>query len=183
MDYSTPDFSVLYYLPELAQTHVHWAGDAIQPSPPRSSLSSPAFNLSQHRGLFQWVSHLCIIGDGSLHGRSYASKFWQPVIHFCHWWSLPICSNCWVRERREACFPYRPILTPTLAEVSSVNSRELSAFSPHNISTLPWMLPVSFQQPCDLGRWEWWGRFTGARQILESLVLWSQNCTCPSPPF
>ena len=39
-------------LPELAQTHVHQVGDAIQPSHPRSS-PSPAFNLSQHQGLFQ----------------------------------------------------------------------------------------------------------------------------------
>ena len=43
-------------LPELAQTHVHWVGDAIQPSHPLSSPSPPAFNLSQHQGLFQWVS-------------------------------------------------------------------------------------------------------------------------------
>ena len=38
------------------QTHVHWVGDAIQPSHPLSSPCSPAFNLSQHQGLFQWVS-------------------------------------------------------------------------------------------------------------------------------
>ena len=34
MDWSTPGFSVLHCLPELAQTHVHWVGDAIQPSQP-----------------------------------------------------------------------------------------------------------------------------------------------------
>ena len=38
--------------PEVAQTHVHWVGDAIQPSHPLSSPSPPAFNLSQHQGLF-----------------------------------------------------------------------------------------------------------------------------------
>ena len=38
------------------QTHVHWVGDAIQPSHPLSSLSPPALNLSQHQGLFKWVS-------------------------------------------------------------------------------------------------------------------------------
>ena len=42
--------------PELAQTHVHWVGDAIQPSHPLSSPFPPALNLSQHQGLFQWVS-------------------------------------------------------------------------------------------------------------------------------
>ena len=43
-------------LPELIQTHVHWVGDAIQPSHPLSSPSPPAFNLSQHQGRFQGVS-------------------------------------------------------------------------------------------------------------------------------
>ena len=56
MDCSTPGFPVLHQLPELAQTHVHWVGDAIQPSHPLSSPSSPIFNLSQHQGLFQGVS-------------------------------------------------------------------------------------------------------------------------------
>ena len=56
MDCSTPGFPVYRLLPKLAQTHVHWISDAIQTSHPRSSLSPPAFNLSQHQGLFKWVS-------------------------------------------------------------------------------------------------------------------------------
>jgi len=55
IDCGTPAFRVLHYLPEFAQTHVHWVGYAIQPSHPLSSLSPPALNLFQHRGLFQWV--------------------------------------------------------------------------------------------------------------------------------
>ena len=58
LDCSTPDFSVRHHLPDRAQTHVHWVGDGIKPSHPLSPLSFPAFNLSQHRGLFQWVSSL-----------------------------------------------------------------------------------------------------------------------------
>ena len=58
MDCSTPGFPVYHQLLELAQTHVHWVSDAIQPSHPLSSPSPPAFNLSQHQGLFQWVSSL-----------------------------------------------------------------------------------------------------------------------------
>ena len=54
MDYSLPGFPVRHQLPELAQTHVHWVSDAIQPSHPLSS-PSHAFSLSQHRGLFRWV--------------------------------------------------------------------------------------------------------------------------------
>ena len=56
MDCSTPGFPALHHLLELVQTHVHWVSDAIQPSHhPLLSLSLPAFNLSQHQGLFQWV--------------------------------------------------------------------------------------------------------------------------------
>ena len=56
MDCSTPGLPVHHHLPELTQTHVHRIGDAIQPSHPLSSPSLPTFNLSQHQGLFKWVS-------------------------------------------------------------------------------------------------------------------------------
>ena len=56
MDCSTPGLPVHHQLPEFTQTCVHWVGDAIQPSHPLSSLSPPALNLSQHQGLFKWVS-------------------------------------------------------------------------------------------------------------------------------
>ena len=56
-------FLVLHYLPEFAQTHVHWIGDAIQPSHSLSSPSPPAFSLSQHQGLFQWVGSLNQVGQ------------------------------------------------------------------------------------------------------------------------
>ena len=51
MDCSMPAFPVHHQLLELAQTHVHRVGDAIQPSYPLSSPSPPAFNLAQHQGL------------------------------------------------------------------------------------------------------------------------------------
>ena len=56
MNCSTPGLSVHHQLLEFTQTHVHWASDAIQPSQPLSYPSPPAFNLSQHQGLFKWVS-------------------------------------------------------------------------------------------------------------------------------
>ena len=56
MSYSTPGFPVHHQLLELAQTHVHWVSDAIQPSHPLSSPSLPTFNLSHFQGLFQWIS-------------------------------------------------------------------------------------------------------------------------------
>ena len=53
MDCSTPGLTILHHLLELAQTHVRWVGDAIQPPHPLSSPSPPALKLSQHQGLFQ----------------------------------------------------------------------------------------------------------------------------------
>ena len=55
MDCSMPGFPVHHQLPELAQTHVHRVNDAIQPFHPLLSPSPPAFNLSQHQGLFKWL--------------------------------------------------------------------------------------------------------------------------------
>ena len=58
MDCSTPGLLVHHHLLRFTQAHVCWVGDAIQPSHPLSSPSPPAFNLSQHQGLFKWVSSL-----------------------------------------------------------------------------------------------------------------------------
>ena len=55
MNRSMPGLRVHHQLPESTQTHVHWVSDAIQPSHPLLS-PSPAFSLSQHQGLFKWVS-------------------------------------------------------------------------------------------------------------------------------
>ena len=56
MDCSTPSFPVHHQPPELAPTHANPVGEAIQPSHPLVSPSPPAFSLSRHQGLFQWVS-------------------------------------------------------------------------------------------------------------------------------
>ena len=56
MNRSTPGLPVQCQLPEFTQTHVHQVHDAIQPCHPLSSPSPPAFNLSQHQGLFRWIS-------------------------------------------------------------------------------------------------------------------------------
>ena len=63
MDLSMPGSSVLHHLLVFAQNHLHWVHDAIQPSHPLPPPSPPAFNLSQHQDLFQWVgsSHQVVI--------------------------------------------------------------------------------------------------------------------------
>ena len=65
MDCSTPGFPVLHYLPEFAQTHVHWVSDAIQPSHPLSSPSPTALSLSQQQGCFP-VSQFYASGGQSI---------------------------------------------------------------------------------------------------------------------
>ena len=57
-DCSMPGLPVHHQLPGFTQTHIHWVGDAKQPSYPLSSPSPPTFNLPQHQDLFQWVSFL-----------------------------------------------------------------------------------------------------------------------------
>ena len=54
MDCSKPGSPVLHYRPRFAQTHVYWVIDATQPYHPLPLPAPPAFNLSQHQGLFQW---------------------------------------------------------------------------------------------------------------------------------
>ena len=58
VNFSMSGFPVFHHLLEFAQTNFHWISDAIQPSHPLSSPSPPALNLSQHQGLFKWVSSL-----------------------------------------------------------------------------------------------------------------------------
>ena len=90
MDYSTPCFPVLDHLPELVQTHVHWVGDAIQPSRPLSA-PSPAFSLSQHWGLFQWVSsshHVAKAFELQLQHESFQKIFRVYFLYDLLVWSL-----------------------------------------------------------------------------------------------
>ena len=89
MDCSTPGLPVHRQLPELAQTHVHQVGDAIQPSHALLSPSPPAFNLSQHQGLFHGVSSShhavivvkvsCCFTQGLFHGIGFLNCKWNPI--------------------------------------------------------------------------------------------------------
>ena len=78
MNHSTPGLPVHHQLLESTQTHVHWAGDAIQPSHPLSSPFPPALNLSQHQGLFKWVSSSHQVWP-SKPGKESAIRFTQDL--------------------------------------------------------------------------------------------------------
>jgi len=89
MEWSKPGFPI-HHLPELAQIHVHWVGDAIQPSCPLSSLFPPSLSLSQHQGLFSWVSsahQVAKVFELQLHHQS--SNAYSVLISFrIEWFDL-----------------------------------------------------------------------------------------------
>ena len=78
MKCSMPGLPVYHQLPEFTQTHVHWVGDAIQPSHPLSSPSLPAPNPSQHQGLFQWVNSLYEVAKVLAFQLHHQSFQWTP---------------------------------------------------------------------------------------------------------
>ena len=78
MNCSTPGLPVHHQLPEFTQTHVHWVGDAIQPSHPLSSPSPPAPNPSQHQGFFKWVSSLHQVAKVLEFQLQHQSFQWTP---------------------------------------------------------------------------------------------------------
>ena len=90
MDCSTPGLLVHQQLPEFTQTHVHWVSNAIQLFYPLSSTSPSAFNLSQHQGLFQWVSSsdYCTISL-ILHASKVMLKILQARLQQYMNWELP----------------------------------------------------------------------------------------------
>ena len=101
VDCSTPGLPVHHQFPELAQTHVHRVGDAIQPSHPLLSPSLPAFNLSQLQGLFQGVSSLHQVAKLlELQHQSFqwTSKDFQGLIQHC------LYRRCYKRLKHHTCF-------------------------------------------------------------------------------
>ena len=82
MNRSTPGLPVHHQLPEFTQTHIHRVSDAIQPSHPLSSLFPPALNLTQHQGLFQWVSSLHQVANWSFSFSISPSKKYSGLISF-----------------------------------------------------------------------------------------------------
>ena len=112
MDCSMPAFLVHHQHPELTQTHVHRVGDPIQPFHSLSSPSPPAFNLSQHQGLFQWSQFFA--SDGQSIGVSASA----PV--------LPMNIQDW-----SPCSPRDPQESSPTPQFKSISSSVLSClYSP-----------------------------------------------------
>ena len=96
MDCSMPGFPVLHYPSEFAQIHVRWVSDAIQPSHPQP-LSSFAFSLSQHQGLFQRIGsshHVARVLEFQLHHQHIPKSIYLSI-----YLSIPLYVKCMVVER------------------------------------------------------------------------------------
>ena len=98
MNCSMPGFPVLHYLPEFAQTQVHWVHDAIQLSYSLSPLSPPALHLSQHQGLSQWVSSSHQVAK--VLELQYSSFQWIFRVHFLYGWL--VWSPCCRKDSQES---------------------------------------------------------------------------------
>ena len=115
MDCSTPGFPVLHQLLEFTQTHVHQVSDAIQPSHPLLSPSLPAFNFSQHQGLFKWVSsshQVAKVLEFQLQHQSFQWIFRTDFL-----WDWLIWSLCSPRDSQES---------SSTPQFKSINSSALS---------------------------------------------------------
>ena len=114
MDCSTSGFPVHHQLPEFTQAHVNQVGDAIQPAHPLSS-PSPTFSLSQHQGLFQWVSsshQVAKVLEFQLQHQSFQWIFRTDFLYDGLVWSL-----CSPRDSQES---------SSTPQFNSINSSALS---------------------------------------------------------
>ena len=96
MGCSTPGFPVLHSFLNFAQTHVHWVSEAIQPSHLLLPPSPPALNLSQHQGLFQWVS--CLHQVARVLELQHQSYPWILRVDLLQDWLVwsPRCPGVWM---------------------------------------------------------------------------------------
>ena len=115
MNCSTPGLPVHHQLPEFTETYVQWVSDAIQPSHPLSSPCPPAFNLSQHQGLFKWVSSLHQVAKVLQFQLQHQSFLWIFRVDFLQDWL--VWSPCSPSNSQES--------SPT-PQFKSINSLVLS---------------------------------------------------------
>ena len=115
MNRSMPGLPVHHQLPEFTQTHVHLVGDAIQPSHLLLSPSPPALNLSQHQGLFRWVSCLHQLAKVLEFQLQHQSFQWTPRTDLLL--DVLVASPCRPRDSQES--------SPT-PQFKSINSSALS---------------------------------------------------------
>ena len=122
MNLSTPGLPVHHQLSEFTQIHVHWAGDAIQLSHPLSSPYPPTCNLSQHQGLFKWIS-----------SSHQVAKYWSFSFSIC-----PSNEYSGLISFRMDWLDLLAVFSNTTVQKHQFFSVRLSLYSKSNIQT--WLL-------------------------------------------
>ena len=125
VDCSMPGFPVRHQLLEFAQCHIHSVSDAIQTSHPLSSPSPPAFNLSQHQGLFQWASSSHQVTKYWSFSFSIKSFQWIFSTDFLEDWL--IWSPCSPRDSQES---------SSTPQFKSINSLALSFLNSPTLTSI-----------------------------------------------
>ena len=140
MDQSTPGFPVHHQLPESTQTHLHRVGDAIQPSHPLLSPSPPALSLSQHQGLFQWVSSSHQVAKGLEFQLQHQSFQWTPRTDLLL--DGLVGSPCSPRDSQESSLTpqFKSINSSVLSFLYSWAVQELGKVNVENADKLIWNL-------------------------------------------
>ena len=156
MKHSTLGLPVHHQLPESTQTHVHWVGDAVQPSHPLSSPSPPTLNLSQNQGLFKSVSSSHQVAKGlefQLQHPSFQWIFWTDLL-----WDGLVGSPCSPRDSQES--------SPT-PQFKSINSSVLSSlYSPTLISIHDYWKNIALTRQTFVGK-----RMSLLFNVLSRLVI------------
>ena len=148
MNCSTPGLPVHHQLPESTKTHVHWVCDVIQPSHPLSS-PSPALNLSQHQGLFKWVSSLHQVAKVLEFQLQHQSYQWQ----YLHNYWLGLFLNFYYSKGNFIRFNICWLLSGNKKETKKNSSKSCLTLA------IPWT--VAFQAPLSMEiSWqEYWSGF------------------------
>ena len=189
MNPSTPGLAVHHQLPEFIQTHVHSVGDAIQPSHPLLSPSPPAFNLSQHLGLFQWVSsshQMAKVLEFHLQHQSFQWIFRTDFL-WTGWISLQskrlsrIFSNTTVQEHQF--FWHSAFFISNTIN----NLHEIISHNHHNHITCAlsilarfyrgrnWDLDYQYVQDHKTNNWQGWDLNTGNVSLRLASIKWGEN--------
>ena len=165
MNHSTLGTPVHHQLPESTQTHVHCVGDAIQPSHPLSSPTPAALNLSQHQGLFKWVS--------SLHQVAKILEFqFQHQFSSVHFSCSVVSDSLWPHELQHT-RPPCPSPTPRVHSNSCPSSRR-SYPAISSFSSCPQSLPASESFPMSQ-LFAWGGQSTGVSALASFLPKNTQD--------
>ena len=184
MNRSTPGLPVYHQLPESTQTHVHRVCDAIKPSHLLSSPSPLALNLSQHQGLFKWVSSSHQVAKVLESSFSISpSNEHSGLISITS--NLPWFMNVTFQVPIQYCSSQRPSLLPSPITSTAGRSFLFGSVSSFFLELFLHSSPVACWAPTDLGRssfnvclfaflyCSWGSQGKNTEVVCHSLLQWT----------